>query len=220
MLLLFIEFLRCLFAPRSTGPLITIPAMTTLARIQLTLPETYGHPVYLLKTEYKIQNTIDCTLSHSALRTASALSSARTLPFQVLMCELLTRVHPFEDSERKVHVRAIEHPRRAHRLAPGDGPISAECHDLVAQLLCKNHLERLQDWTAFKGHGWFAGLNFEDVYAKKVPIPDLCQPLAAPQPPGNSQALLATSYDGPQYSAFSWRPAAGSRPASNTIFEC
>eukprot|EP00667_Euglena_gracilis_P007832 EG_transcript_7924 len=73
----------------------------------------------------------------------------------VLMCELLTGVHPFMDKDGQVYVDAIE--KRPPKLVVGAREISANCQNLVGMLLRKNHLKRLQDWASFTGHKWFAG---------------------------------------------------------------
>jgi len=47
-------------------------------------------------------------------------------------------------------------------------------------LLRKNPFKRLQEWDAFRTHPWFVGLDFEEVFRRKAPIPDL------PTRPGNA----------------------------------
>jgi|UniRef100_A0A7S4LJ82 serine/threonine protein kinase len=121
----------------------------------------------------------------------------------VLMCELLTGVHPFMDKDGQVYVDAIE--KRPPKLVIGGRDISTECQNLVGVLLRKNHMKRLQDWGSFKNHQWFADLDFNDVHDKTVPVPEISRQPLVPRPPDNPVAILPTSYDGPQYSAFSWR---------------
>ena len=53
----------------------------------------------------------------------------------VLMCELLTGVHPFMDKDGQVYVDAIE--KRPPKLVIGGRDISTECQNLVGVLLRK-----------------------------------------------------------------------------------
>jgi len=84
----------------------------------------------------------------------------------VLMYEMLTGAPPYFMQTRET---MFEHIRRAKLTFPKQ--VSEVAKDLMAKLLERNPAERLCTAEAIKAHAFFAGVNWTDVYEKRVRMP-------------------------------------------------
>lgn len=84
----------------------------------------------------------------------------------VVLYEMLTGAPPFFGHKRET---MFEHICRGKLTFPKS--ISVEAKDLMTRLLERNPAERLCDPEAIKQHAFFAGVNWTDVYEKRVRMP-------------------------------------------------
>lgn len=84
----------------------------------------------------------------------------------VLLYEMLTGAPPFFTHPREA---MFEHIRKAKLVFPKY--VSEEAKDLMTKLLERNPAERLCGAEAIKQHAFFEGVNWTDVYEKRVRMP-------------------------------------------------
>ena len=98
----------------------------------------------------------------------------------------------FSPDEQRLHENIKEAP-----LKMPQGLFSRDCEDLVRKLLRRNPLERLGATNGFdevRQHPWFAGVDWQDVYKKRLPVDVYdAKTLKKRQNRIDMQALLPTS---------------------------
>ena len=85
----------------------------------------------------------------------------------ILIFEMLFGHVPFFDE----NIQQLYHNIVFNQLVfPDTNIISIHCKDIITQLLKKNPIERLHDVELIKNHIWFASIDWDELYQKKLPV--------------------------------------------------
>ena len=91
--------------------------------------------------------------------------------FGILIYEMLFGIPPFYSNNVQ---RMYEKTLKEELVFKSGVEISMECRNLISRLLCKsveNRLGTKGDYKEIKEHPWFSGINFENLYQKKIKPP-------------------------------------------------